>query len=105
MNVMCTHRALDILRDAYNITEAEENDVLGKLRLSRTDISEFQEQGRRATALIKQCVVCLDKLADNVVLDCGHICLCKGCARDLGSYRNQNCPCCRAPIRRITMAF
>ena len=41
----------------------------------------------------KLCVVCLDQPADHVLLPCGHVCVCKGCAALV-----KICPMCRADV-------
>ena len=40
-----------------------------------------------------ECVVCLVNRADHVLLPCGHVCVCKGCASLLN-----RCPICRQNI-------
>jgi E3 ubiquitin-protein ligase MUL1 len=42
------------------------------------------------------CVVCLDRPRDVVILDCGHICVCKLCAEQV-----TECPVCRRNIARL----
>ena len=39
------------------------------------------------------CVVCLVNRADHVLLPCGHVCVCEGCA-----YLLNTCPICRQNI-------
>ena len=50
------------------------------------------------------CIICLDRNADTVIYQCGHLCVCYGCGMML-KQRNAKCPVCRAPIRDIIRAF
>jgi len=47
------------------------------------------------------CSVCLEKYADSVLYQCGHMCVCYVCGRDLVT-RGHNCPVCRAPIKDVS---
>ena len=51
-----------------------------------------------------QCLICLDKSADSVLYQCGHVCVCYGCGMELKA-RNAHCPVCRAPIKDIIRAY
>lgn len=46
------------------------------------------------------CKICFEKPADCVILECGHICACMGCAQPL-----KLCPMCRQPIARVVKTF
>ncbi|XP_059176258.1 uncharacterized protein LOC131955950 [Physella acuta] len=50
------------------------------------------------------CLICLDRHTDTVLYQCGHMCVCYGCGRDLLS-RGHNCPVCRAPIKDVIRAY
>ena len=47
-----------------------------------------------------ECVVCMERARDVVILNCGHICACKQCGDML-----TNCPVCRSEIARIIPTF
>ena len=49
------------------------------------------------------CIICLDRAREVVLLECGHICLCLDCARSLP--HPQKCPVCRASITRYVPVF
>jgi hypothetical protein len=48
------------------------------------------------------CVICMCEPSCYVIQDCGHLCLCEGCANN-----NQvtKCPMCRAPVRAAMKVF
>ncbi|PAA58608.1 hypothetical protein BOX15_Mlig029466g1, partial [Macrostomum lignano] len=46
------------------------------------------------------CVVCMVKARDTVILPCRHLCLCDSCADSL-RYQASCCPICRAPFRAL----
>ncbi|KAK3590185.1 hypothetical protein CHS0354_041241 [Potamilus streckersoni] len=50
------------------------------------------------------CLICLDNFSDSVLYQCGHMCVCYTCGRNLMD-RNSTCPVCRAPIRDIIRAY
>jgi hypothetical protein len=43
------------------------------------------------------CIVCMDKKYEVVLVPCGHYCLCKECAQHLQKSKS-NCPLCRQKI-------
>eukprot|EP01061_Rhynchopus_euleeides_P033471 TRINITY_DN5611_c0_g1_i10.p1 TRINITY_DN5611_c0_g1~~TRINITY_DN5611_c0_g1_i10.p1 ORF type:complete len:403 (+),score=44.53 TRINITY_DN5611_c0_g1_i10:541-1749(+) len=46
------------------------------------------------------CKICYDSVINCVLLDCGHMCVCMGCAKRL-----RNCPMCRNVIRKRKRIF
>ncbi|GFO38062.1 mediator of RNA polymerase ii transcription subunit 24 [Plakobranchus ocellatus] len=50
------------------------------------------------------CLICLDYPSDTVLYQCGHMCVCYKCGRDLIS-RGHSCPVCRAPIKDVIRAY
>lgn len=53
---------------------------------------------------LENCVICLEKEADHVLLNCGHLCACKGCAETILEMKN-HCPLCREQINTIHRVF
>lgn len=49
-----------------------------------------------------QCVICMDALIGTVILECGHMCLCLGCAT---TKRIAHCPVCQKAISRIVKTY
>ncbi len=43
-----------------------------------------------------ECIVCYDNIANHVILDCMHVCLCEDCIQGLP---NNQCPQCRGPVK------
>ena len=68
----------------------------------RLEESEREEHGLRAGA--RECVVCLDRIADRIALPCGHLCLCSRCSTEVLS-RTGSCPVCRGSVRRVQPVF
>ncbi|OWF40190.1 uncharacterized protein LOC110464106 [Mizuhopecten yessoensis] len=50
------------------------------------------------------CLICLDNHSDSVLYQCGHMCVCYTCGRNL-MERESKCPVCRAPIKDIIKAY
>ncbi|BFZ01394.1 hypothetical protein BsWGS_04434 [Bradybaena similaris] len=50
------------------------------------------------------CLICLERHTDSVLYQCGHMCVCFACGRDLVS-RGHKCPVCRAPIKDVIRAY
>ena len=46
------------------------------------------------------CVICMDRPRNVVILECGHICCCLNCARQVN-----NCPVCRRQIYRLVPTY
>ncbi|KAK6174505.1 hypothetical protein SNE40_017769 [Patella caerulea] len=54
--------------------------------------------------LDSHCLICLEKFADTVLYQCGHMCMCYMCSKDLQG-RGHNCPVCRAPIKDVLRVY
>ena len=74
---------------------------LDRLESIRTERSQRTEGGDVPEAL--QCVICLG-CEREVILNCGHVCVCADCAETLVS-RGDRCPVCRAAIHTVMPAF
>ena len=51
-----------------------------------------------------ECVVCLDKPKDHVIMNCMHLCLCETCAEDF-SKEGASCPLCGKKVRKVVRIF
>ena len=50
------------------------------------------------------CVVCLSEQREVILMNCGHVCVCAGCAMEIMASR-PNCPICRANIVQVAPAY
>lgn len=51
------------------------------------------------------CLICLDNYSDSVLYQCGHMCVCFTCGKNLMTRGNGKCPVCRAPIKDVIRAY
>ena len=72
-------------------------------RLESIRTERRERTGGEAVPEALQCVVCLGAERE-VILDCGHVCVCADCASALISQA-QSCPVCRAAILTVRPAF
>jgi len=63
-------------------------------RQSKSDRSSTGSQSMAALAEMAYCVVCLEKQRE-ILLGCGHLCMCEECASD---PKIVDCPMCRKPV-------
>jgi hypothetical protein len=52
-----------------------------------------------------QCVMCFDAPKDHVIIPCGHMCVCEGCATLLKQTAFPSCPLCRRAIQHTNIVF
>ena len=50
------------------------------------------------------CVVCLSEQREVILMNCGHVCVCAGCAMEIMASR-PTCPICRANIVQVAPAY
>ncbi|ELR20545.1 zinc finger, C3HC4 type (RING finger) domain containing protein [Acanthamoeba castellanii str. Neff] len=74
----------EILLTSYRLVIAQ------KVRLELKEEEKKKQQNKLGT---QECVLCLDKARNAVLVPCGHACCCLGCAKKLTS-----CPLCRKEI-------
>ncbi|CAF1043561.1 unnamed protein product [Didymodactylos carnosus] len=58
-------------------------------------LSNASTSETKSIRLPQDCVVCLDRLIDTVLIPCGHLCLCFQCATAMHDKGNKTCPICR----------
>jgi serine/threonine protein kinase len=69
---------------------------------SRTNTGESSPKSQTpgSASAAKECVVCLEREVTQVLIPCGHPCLCEICSTKQGLRKLQyKCPECRAPVR------
>ena len=59
------------------------------------DVSVTEELERRS-----RCIICMDAVANVVVLPCRHANMCADCSAIIVAGFSPSCPTCRSPIRR-----
>lgn len=53
-----------------------------------------------------ECVVCMAAFVSTILLPCGHLCLCNGCARMMkDASKEVVCPLCRVPVATMNRAY
>jgi len=111
-----TVRTLALLEQGFSV--GENHDKMKKDFLERqtsedyscdstVDISEkkgsqtfIENKMRKIRSETKKCVVCMEKDASHVMIPCGHVCLCRHCARPKAlKLMKFNCPECRGRIQ------
>lgn len=96
--------ALTDWRSRSGVTEAVHSRALSELGLREDDIklddAVMGPDGGEDDGDL--CRVCFGETIDVVLLPCGHLCICSGCAAKL---RDRLCPICRAKIKRVTQVY
>ena len=96
-------RHLAQLRQQRSISEAQHMSVLANLGLTQTTFEDLLRKGNKMSNISTECVVCMDGVADHIILKCMHLCLCKKCVP--GVLGQGKCPKCRAPAVDILKTF
>lgn len=82
-------------------------DLVGLLPEARRrclgDSGLFEEHAPRPHG--STCVVCHDALSTQVIVPCGHFCVCGDCTTRLLQTDEEMCPLCRGPIERMVKVF
>jgi len=73
---------------------------LEEVSLHTQDLLVKKKKEQRESRL---CVVCIDQEKTNVVVPCGHFCLCENCAEQLP--RPVKCPVCRGCAREVVRVY
>lgn len=95
-------QALQNLQKELKINDAEHKETLASLNLSVEkfdSMRNFDKKDKRDT----ECVVCLDRPKDHVVMPCMHMCLCEECASDFSE--KSNCPICGKKVKKVVKIF
>lgn len=70
---------------------------------SKIVVSKQEEKTEKIGSLWENpgtCVICMDSNCEEILLPCGHVCMCTECRTDWGK-RNTTCPTCRTQISKI----
>ncbi|KAF7361257.1 E3 ubiquitin-protein ligase cblA [Mycena sanguinolenta] len=73
---------------------------------STSALEELERAGRRTPELERTglCVICQDEEAIMVVVNCGHLAMCRECS-DAVMSGSRSCPLCRTSIERLIRVF
>lgn len=103
--------ALNDIRKERNITDAEHATVLTSIGKKIEDVTDMTDAGERLSESLNRmrqqqesCVCCMDAMADHVIMDCMHICLCATCA-PLFEKDGAHCPQCRSEVKEVRKTF
>lgn len=101
-----------LLHDALEAKDATEEACRREMDVLRAEC----ERQTAAHRELLQCKVCFAKPSTTAIVPCGHVCLCEGCAEEIGSRgsgpasasplrtRGQ-CPICRRTFTRVMTVF
>lgn len=80
----------------------------GSFNQEETEIDQSQISNNRETDPFgvspQTCIVCLNEQREVILMNCGHVCVCAGCAMQIMAAR-PICPVCRADIVHVAPAF
>jgi hypothetical protein len=103
--------ALERIREERKITDSEHEQVLSQLDKKLDDITDMKDAGERLSESLSKmrsqqesCVCCMDAMADHIIMDCMHICLCSTCA-PLFQKEDAHCPQCRGDVKEVRKTF
>jgi len=72
--------------------------------LLQAEIDKLKKQVAAKMDEDDSCSICLDNAVNCAILECGHVCICYGCADGLRNA-NQPCPICRKDIRSVVRIY
>jgi hypothetical protein len=106
-------RLLSAVRTKMSISDAEHERCLKHIGWTLEEFNTAKNKDDTADAAGsndkieegRECVVCLARQADHVIIDCMHLCLCGECARQYKATGVTICPKCRATIKEIKKTF
>ncbi|KAG8930541.1 E3 ubiquitin-protein ligase neurl1b, partial [Tulasnella sp. 418] len=97
-------------RFAYEVgrrIDEQERERIAQLHRDRMADEQRRVQERQERERMQpsgECVICYDARATVLILDCGHLCLCSGCATRV-QQQGSRCPMCRGQVRRIVSTY
>jgi len=108
---------MDAQRSIHNGSQPFFAAMYAKLAENKTVVKEAASQLNKAVAdataaaernqkVKETCSVCLVEKVNQVLIPCGHIVLCEGCADRIVNFESETCPLCRAHIettRRVVL--
>lgn len=61
-------------------------------------------QGSKSDESKKECIICMSKEPNSVLIPCGHLGLCMACAREI-QRNSKQCPVCRSVIDQVHQVY
>jgi len=102
-------RFLAEMRRQRMIKEKQHFQALVELGITKERFTQMVKNGRDENKHFvgRECVTCMDSIADFIVLRCFHLCLCERCATELKNQppAKQKCPKCNAQFTEIQKVF
>jgi hypothetical protein len=62
-------------------------------------------ESEKAAFTVQPCVVCCEERPTHVILDCGHLCMCKACVATYKCLKMTSCPACRGKIKEWRQVY
>jgi hypothetical protein len=92
------------MRAKLGLTEENHKQALRNINVSDSDYVRMKSKGNQEKGEAgnehAECIICFEKMADHVILDCMHLCLCEEHIDGI-----KECPNCRAPVREIRRVY
>lgn len=89
------------LQPGGSITLSQQFVQVGEVIRKQEVLYGTMTRGAAADAEGGECVICLTKRRDVVILNCRHVCLCRSCAAVTSSTWSFQCPVCRGRVEMM----
>lgn len=100
-------KLLNQMRLKLNLSEEQHKTSLRNINVNELDWQNYLlkgkaqgESGESSQEKHAECIICMDQMADHILLDCMHLCLCGECAEGI-----TKCPKCRADVKEVRKVF
>jgi len=87
------------IQGEMNITDRDHKQALEELGMT---LSYFDTLKKTSTG--SECVTCLDRIREFVIMPCSHLCLCEVCAEPYNNSQRK-CPVCAGKITKLIRVF
>ena len=102
-NSMCTCGHVDAWHVNYGTVDtlsSQACNIYADLQRVARSSRKMHIQLKEELELRSRCIVCMDAVANVVILPCRHANVCAECSTVIANAQNPQCPTCRTPIRR-----
>ncbi|KAK7494703.1 hypothetical protein BaRGS_00014101 [Batillaria attramentaria] len=97
--------SFDLQMDIQRAIRQEVAAALASVTAQGATAAAAQPEVRSTPVNDTHCLICLENHSDSVLYQCGHMCVCFTCGKNLITRGNGKCPVCRAPIKDIIRAY